>query len=397
MICERTANSLQYPKCHVTASKQSSYCHSHSLKFFKSKYRSHQPVLRIATTMKIFYGIQGTGNGHITRGRIMAQELHAANLEVTYLFTGRPQDKFFDMHVFNDYHWREGLTFNTQKGKINHLKTVLESKPLHFLRDIKELDLSSYDLVICDFEPVTAWAARQQRKKTIGISHQYAFQYDIPRAGNDPFSEIVLKKFAPVDVSVGLHWHHFDQPILPPVIDPPVNSEQILKNKIVVYLPFEDQHFIAKLLAPFKEFQFVIYFQNAVPSPYPHIQCKPLSLSGFQQDLSDCAGIICNAGFELPSESLQLGKKILAKPLHAQMEQTSNAEALRKLGYGQVMHAMDADTIARWLYKTQAIRVTYPNTARYLVQWIKEGMPPLDRTWCNQVWSEVKVAPIELA
>lgn len=44
--------------------------------------------------MKIFYGIQGTGNGHITRGRIMAREFQAANLEVTYQFTGRPQDKF---------------------------------------------------------------------------------------------------------------------------------------------------------------------------------------------------------------------------------------------------------------------------------------------------------------
>lgn len=104
--------------------------------------------------MKIFYGIQGTGNGHITRGRIMARELQAADLEVTYLFTGRPQDKFFAMDVFNGNQWREGLTFATHKGKINHLKTVLQSKPLNFLKDIRQLDLSAYDLVICDFEPV---------------------------------------------------------------------------------------------------------------------------------------------------------------------------------------------------------------------------------------------------
>ena len=58
--------------------------------------------------MKIFYGIQGTGNGHITRGRIMAKELQAANIEVTYQFTGRPQDKFFDMQ---DDYLREILLF----------------------------------------------------------------------------------------------------------------------------------------------------------------------------------------------------------------------------------------------------------------------------------------------
>lgn len=183
----------------------------------------------------------------------------AANLEVTYQFTGRPQDKFFDMEVFNGYQWRNGLTFSTQNGKINHLQTVLQSKPLRFLKDIKQLDLSGYDVVICDYEPITAWAARQQNKKTIGISHQYAFQYHIPRAGTDPVSEAVMRNFAPVDIGIGLHWHHFDQPILPPVIETPIIAQQIQRNKVVIYLPFEDQQQVMKLLSPFKEFEFFIY------------------------------------------------------------------------------------------------------------------------------------------
>ncbi|MBX9917037.1 MAG: glycosyltransferase [Nitrosomonas sp.] len=347
--------------------------------------------------MKIFYGIQGTGNGHITRGRIMARELQAADLEVTYLFTGRPQDKFFAMDVFNGHQWREGLTFATHKGKINHLKTIWQSKPLNFLKDIRQLDLSAYDLVICDFEPVTAWAARRQNKKTVGICHQYAFQHDIPRAGHDPVSEVVLKNFAPVGLSIGLHWHHFDQPILPPVIETPFLPERIQKNKIVVYLPFEDQQQIIKLFARFKNFEFFIYSPEASPSHHAHIHCKLLSLTGFQQDLSDCAGIICNAGFELASEALQLGKKILVKPVHAQMEQASNAAALNLLGYGQMMQTVDARRIEQWLYETKAIRVIYPNTAKHLVQWIKDGMPPVDQSWCNQIWSEVNITPVELS
>ena len=345
--------------------------------------------------MRIFYGIQGTGNGHITRGRIMARELQAANLEVTYQFSGRPQDKFFDMEVFNDYQWRKGLTFSTQNGKINHIKTVLQSRPVDLLRDIKQLDLSSYDLVICDFEPITAWAARQQNKKTIGISHQYAFQYNIPRAGNDPLSEAVMRNFAPVSNSIGLHWHHFDQPILPPVIETPITQQPTQKNKIVVYLPFENQRHVMAVLAPFKEFEFFNYSPEAIPSAHEHIHCKPLSLEGFQNDLSDCAGIICNAGFELASESLQLGKKILVKPVHAQMEQASNAVALQTLGYGQMMHKIDAAMIEQWLYATKAIRITYPNTARHLVQWIKDGMPPIDQSWCHQIWADVKILPVE--
>lgn len=345
--------------------------------------------------MKIFYGIQGTGNGHITRGRIMARELQAANIDVTYQFTGRPRDKFFDMEVFNGYQWREGLTFSTKNGKINHVKTILQSRPFNFLRDIKQLDLSDYDLVICDFEPVTAWAARQQNKRTIGISHQYAFRHDIPRTGNDPLSEVVMKNFAPVDISIGLHWHHFDQPILPPVIETPITSQQTQKNKVVVYLPFEDQRRVMAFLAPFRKFEFFNYSPEVIPSPHSHIHCKPLSLQGFRKDLADCAGIICNAGFELASESLQLGKKILVKPVHAQMEQVSNAAALQTLGYGQMMHKIDSEIIEQWLYKTKAIRITYPNTARHLVQWIEDGTPPVNQTWCDQIWSEVKIVPVE--
>jgi uncharacterized protein (TIGR00661 family) len=53
--------------------------------------------------MRIFYGVQGTGNGHITRARVMAKELYAAGFDVTFQFTGRPSNKYFDMDVFNGY------------------------------------------------------------------------------------------------------------------------------------------------------------------------------------------------------------------------------------------------------------------------------------------------------
>ncbi|GJL71098.1 MAG: glycosyl transferase [Nitrosomonas sp.] len=346
--------------------------------------------------MKIFYGIQGTGNGHITRGRVMAKELQAAGFDVTYHFSGRPKEKFFEMAVFNHYLWNEGLTFKSRNGKVNYIKSAYQAKPIRFLRDIKQLDLSRYDIVISDFEPVSAWASRRQNKKVIGIGHQYAFFHDIPRAGSDPLAELVMKNFAPADVGIGLHWHHFNQPILPPIIETPAIPQAVQINKIVVYLPFENQHDIITLLAPFKDFEFFVYSPEVVPSPYAHIHCHPLSRQGFQQDLYNCAGIISNAGFELASESLQLGKKILAKPLHAQMEQVSNALALKELGYGHTMHNMDPVAIEHWLHETKAVRITYPNIARYLVKWIADGLPAIDPAWLDKIWAEVKVLPVDL-
>jgi uncharacterized protein (TIGR00661 family) len=344
--------------------------------------------------MKIFYGVQGTGNGHITRARVMAKELKAAGLDVTFQFTGRPADKYFDMEIFNGYQVRSGLTFNTENGQVNYIKTALDAKPITFIKDINSLDLSGYDLVISDFEPVTAWAAKRQKKKVLGIGHQYAFNHNIPRTGSDPIADQVMKYFAPADRGVGLHWHHFGQPILPPIIDTPETPKVINKTKIIVYLPFEDQSKVIEQLSPFSNFDFHLYAPDVIQSPYGHITCNPLSRDGFQRDLYDCAGIISNAGFELASECLQLGKKILAKPLHAQMEQISNAAALKQLGYGHTMNDMDSAKIEHWLQIDNAVQITYPNIAKVLVNWILNGMPEMDNDFIESIWQNVDVLKI---
>lgn len=346
--------------------------------------------------MKIFYGVQGTGNGHITRARVMAKELYAADIEVKFQFTGRPADKYFDMDIFNDYQIRSGLTFNTNKGQVSYLKTALDAKPRTLLNDIKTLDLSSYDQVISDFEPVTAWAARQQKKHVLGIGHQYAFNHKIPRKGSDPVANQVMKYFAPADTGVGLHWHHFGQPILPPIIETPEAPQNIIKNKIVVYLPFEDQKEVIALLAPYTDYDFYLYSPEVTPSAFSHIICNPLSRDQFQKDVYDCAGIISNAGFELASEALQLGKKILAKPLHAQMEQISNAAALKELGYGLTMNNLEAPVIEQFLQSNQATHITYPNVAKIIVQWLKDGMPAMETDFIDSIWNLAEVKKITL-
>jgi len=345
--------------------------------------------------MKIFYGVQGTGNGHITRARVMAKELKEAGIDVHFQFTGRPADKYFDMEVFNGYQSRTGLTFHTEKGQVSYLKTALDAKPITFIKDLKSLDLSGYDLVISDFEPVTAWAAKSQKIPVLGIGHQYAFNHKIPREGSDPIADQVMKYFAPADVGIGLHWHHFGQPILPPIIDTPKTPASIIRNKIIVYLPFEDQHEVIRLLSPFENFEFHLYSPEPVSSKFDHITCNPLSRDGFQKDLYDCAGIISNAGFELASEALQLGKKILAKPLHAQMEQISNAAALHQLGYGHIMNDMDIAVIEHWLHDNHAVHISYPNIAKVLVQWIQNGMPEMDADFIEDIWDTVNISHIE--
>lgn len=341
--------------------------------------------------MKIFYGVQATGNGHITRARAMAPKLRQAGIHVDYLFSGRPWNDLFEMDAFGDYTWRAGLTFATRAGHVQYVKTALTTNVWAFIRDVKALDLRGYDAVICDFEPVTAWAARLQGIKTIGIGHQYAFGYNIPKAGENLIGSQVLRYFAPVTVGLGVHWHHFHQPLLPPMIETQVTTAPMQADKIIVYLPFEDVNQVVQLLRRFRRHQFFVY-SPTVPHDWDekpeNVHVRQLSRAGFQHDFSDCAGVICNSGFELTSEALYTGKKLLVKPLQGQMEQLSNALALELLQLGQVMQSLDAATIETWLEQSKAVRVTYPDVAQAVVEWLLEGELHVNKSWVDRIWDQ---------
>ena len=109
--------------------------------------------------MNILYGVQGTGNGHIARARVMAKAFSKRDdIKVDYLFSGREVSKYFDMDIFGDFKTRNGLTFVTANGEVSKWQTIKQARIGEFVSDIKSLDVSQYDLVLNDFEPVSAWA-----------------------------------------------------------------------------------------------------------------------------------------------------------------------------------------------------------------------------------------------
>lgn len=342
--------------------------------------------------MKVFYGVQGTGNGHITRARSIASEMKKFDIEVDFLFSGRPVNKYFDMQVFGNYSTAKGVTFNISNGQVNLIKTGLEVDIYQLFKDINQLDLSVYDVVISDYEPITSWAAKQQNIPVVGIGHQYAFDYNIPKQGFNTISSSIMKKFAPTNIGVGLHWHHFDQPILPPIINTYFTNSAYADNKIVVYLPFENQDQVVKLLAPFTDFQFTVYAPDYHPPRlHNHIQYNLPTSVGFKNDLQSCAGVICNAGFELVSESLVLGKKLLVKPVTGQAEQCSNAHALEQLRYGVRMDTLNSSIVSNWLNTTESTRVYYPNVAYNIVERLYIDKPILDPHNIQQLWDSTQV------
>lgn len=340
--------------------------------------------------MRILYGVQGTGNGHITRARAMGAVLHRRGLAVDFLFSGRPPEDYFDMAAFGAYQSRTGLTFITRRGRVDPLATLGRCRPLQLLGDIRALPLKDYDLVLNDFEPVTAWAARRAGIPCIGISHQAAFLSDIPRQGESWLNRRLIRHFAPAGCQLGLHWHHFGQRLLPPLIEPAPSATAILPDKVLVYLPFEAPGDIAALLEGFPHVHFYCYHPRAELRDQGHLHWRVPSRQGFQRDLADAAGVIANSGFELPSEALSLGKKLLVKPVGGQFEQLSNALALARLNLGSVMERLDRSAVATWLARPAAEPVYYPEVAEQLVDWLLAGDWQDPASLCEGLWRQVR-------
>ena len=329
--------------------------------------------------MKILYGIQGTGNGHISRARKMAAHLAARRVDVTYLLSGRPRDRLFDMECFGNFEHRRGLTMVQVNGKVDYVRTALETPVREFIRDIRALDVSGYDVVITDFEPVTAWAAKLAGKTVIGIGHQYAFGHSIPQKGGNPIAKAVLRYFAPADIRIGLHWHHFNTGILPPIIDTGLCHRATDSEFVLVYLPFEDQNKVTSLLQQLSGYRFVQYSPDLNDGVSGNVQLRKTNLHGFRNDLQHASAVICNAGFELVAECIHIGIPVMVKPVRGQMEQVSNAHALQHLHWGETLESLDADRMAHWLANPQQIAgVHYPDVAGAITDWL------LDREWTDQ-------------
>ncbi|ASJ70537.1 MJ1255/VC2487 family glycosyltransferase [Granulosicoccus antarcticus] len=328
----------------------------------------------------ILYGVQGTGNGHISRARLMAAEFTRIGIDVEYLFSGRAANNYFDMEEFTRLNFGTGLSFVTSQGRIRKLKTLKQSQPLRYAREVLNLRTDRHDLIISDFEPTASWAARLRKTPTLALGHQYALDATAPQPQGELFAKWVIRHFAPADTRIGFHWHRYGRLTLPPMIDTeltPIDNSQAFT---LVYLPFEDQNEIAALLQQIKGEHFVMYSPNTTHQiQRRNISIYPLSKPGFKHHLQRCNRVICNTGFELISEALHLGIPILTRPLIGQFEQQANALALKELNLATITRNLGVLSLDKFIHTTQPQkRILYPNVARELAAFcqrqITEGM-----------------------
>ncbi len=281
--------------------------------------------------MKILYGVQSTGNGHITRSSKIVQRLSKSGCRVDIITSGNNSKVNFPFPIKYNF---KGLTFYYDgEGQIDYWKTFKELRLLQLMGDVK-LDISSYDLIISDFEPISAWAAEFQDKVSVGISNQYSFlSKNTPRPTDRSFlGEFLLKWMAPVKHPIGIHFEEYDNFIKTPILrDNIYNFNVENRGHYTVYLSNWNSTNILKFLKPI-QYKFEIFTDIKRPIRYGNCFLKPIDKSLFDESLKNCMGVITAGGFQTCAETLFLNKELIVIPINNQYEQICNAESLKGLG-----------------------------------------------------------------
>lgn len=315
--------------------------------------------------MKIFYAVQATGNGHISRAMELLPHL-ATYGEVDIFLSGN--NSTLQLNAPVKYRSRGLSLYYTCTGRLDYWKIATSLNPISLQKEIKQLPVEQYDFIINDYDYLTARACAAKKVCAVSFGHQASFQSGkVPRPQQkSKIGEWMLKSFAPCERYIGLHFKEYDDFILPPVIKREIIEASPNDNgHITVYLPSYCEQQLKQIFSKIKTHRFEIFSrESAVANEHGNIKFIPVNKQLFNKSLITCHGIITGGGFETPAEAIHLGKKILSIPIGGQYEQQCNAAALNQMGI-MTLKAISSDfavLFEKWLNDYKTLQIDYSKT-----------------------------------
>ena len=330
--------------------------------------------------MKVLYAIQGTGNGHLSRAEDIVPHLRK-RCQVDILVSGTQSQLTPSFSI--DYQLR-GMSFmSSKKGKVDIIKTAVNTNVFKFFKEISQFPAKKYDLIISDFEPISAWSAKYHGVKSVELSHQAAVSHpnspkpiEKHRVGN-----FILGNYCPSPHKYGFHFESYAPSIFTPVIRENIRElESENRGHYTVYLPAYHDDFIVQTLMHFKTEWHVFSKYATCRYRVNNVWVNPIDANNFTESLRTSEGVLCGAGFELPAEALFLNKKLMVIPMMGQYEQLCNAESLKKIGVLVLdnLCLLHRRTISLWLMQSQQIVVNYPNRTEQIIDTIFNDLTPFE-------------------
>lgn len=321
--------------------------------------------------MKILFAIQGTGNGHICRARDIYPELLKYG-EVDVLISGIQTDLNVPFPVkYRMY----GMSFIFGKsGGVDLFQTAKRLKLFRLLRDVINFPVEDYDLVINDFEPISAWACKRKGLPCISLSHQCAVLNEkAPRPeSRDLMGSFILQQYAPSTAAYGFHYKAFADNIFTPVIRREIRELRPTdEGHYTVYLPAYRDEAIVKHLSQFKDVKWQVFSKhNQVPFISNNVSIRRIDNRAFIESMAASTGVLIGAGFQASAEAMYLNKKVLVIPMLTQYEQRCNAAVAKTMGATVIktLNKKHYETIHDWIASGKKIAVDYPDMTAAIIE-----------------------------
>tara|TARA_B100000575_G_scaffold222309_1_gene182716 strand:+ start:3567 stop:4565 length:999 start_codon:yes stop_codon:yes gene_type:complete len=322
--------------------------------------------------MKILYAIQTTGNGHLARAQSIIPRLKGYG-DIDIITSGPKNEFLLEEKPIYHYH---GLTFfYTDTGAVNWLKTIFLNNYIRFIREVILCPVKKYDLIINDFEPVSAWSAKFKNIKCFELTNQYSMGLkNIPKPNN--YSRLVLhaiKYIIPSNLGYGYHYKKYADRIFFPIIRDKVRNLVVTNtDEIIIYLPtYSALNLIDVINQLPQNNKWTIFSPNEkFNRVISNIDVLPLSEELFLEKFASCYGIVCAGGFATTSEAIFLGKPMLVVPVEAQIEQQFNAAALKQEGVTVIdrFSKKNIDHISKWVDSPNILEIKYDDESKEIVE-----------------------------
>lgn len=301
--------------------------------------------LNMNEKIKILYGIQTTGNGHISRSIEIINKLQETNkYEIEVLLSGEQKDIKVPENI-KVIHRFDGLKFNI-KEKIGLINIIKNNNFIKFFKDIYHINMKKYDIILTDFEPITSWASIFKRKKIIGIGNHYKFlskRFSTNMYYN--LNKIICNIISPINQYIYFDYFKSEKSCLPIIKKELINNKDKVeqqKKTILTYIHSIPWHQQLVEFSNLTDYNFIIYTSDKnLPQQnikIANFKIKQINPNSFNNDLLKSEMVICNAGFQLTSEAIFLGKKLYVIPMKNQIEQIYNAEQLKNIGITSEKH-----------------------------------------------------------
>jgi len=312
--------------------------------------------------MRILYGVLSQGQGHVNRASALVQRIRARGHRVDVVLSGDPPPAYAGQ-VFGganiDYLTVPNLVI--QDGRVARRQTMLafsRSLPArvdHARALARRLARDRIDLVLTDFEPLSAWAATLARVPSAGIAGQYRItRTNAPRPpdgkGGAAARAIMNLWTTPLDRYFAVSFGP-DEPtrprtmVVPPVIEDAIREKTPRRDGFfLAYLYSYDRARVRRALAH-HGVRFRVYGMGGPLREGPNIELCATDRAAFLEDLATCDGVILNGSFQGVCEAAALGKPVLTIPFGQQYEESFNAHQVERAGLGLRADALSHEAV----------------------------------------------------